>query len=286
MLSPDIGIPVSTSIAQSPSLSETSLGSTIGAAREDSRLNVASEASLREQLKQLKLHERYGLLAAFVTIIVMVIGIGVPVFLHFLEVQEKARQHEQERIELEADTKKQRAFVAEDSAPELFLRDIRADGGSGEYTRFNYFFGNNGKTTATAIIMGAQTLALPRPFGASNDEYDAYAKKQLESMTLVTWPYPELLADHGHTGYLDDDRRLTRKDYQSMLHDNLRVYAFGNLRYPAAGQEERLFRFCVYAYADTHPHRVGRMAIGNCPFEIQPRAATQNTPPAFKRSER
>ena len=235
--------------------------------------------SIWRRLLEAAAHELLGLIVAFVGTVIAAIGICVTINHYAREHQERVREHseqveeagrqrtaqeEQERQR----TLDERRYKAEQDAPQLFLRKMEVRAGVGRYTRFNYMFGNIGNSTAFNVIMNAETLVVRRPIGASNEEFDAAAKQRIGAVKLSSWSYPDVLSKMGHTGYWDDDEKITRREFNAMLKDELRVYAFGYLSYPAAGFGMRKLPFCVYTVDSEGGIGKGSISISNCPFEI------------------
>ena len=225
-----------------------------------------AKLTIRDELQQIKIHERYGMLATALTILIAILGLAVPLIVHKLDEAVKVQQHAIERSERIEDLKKQEAAAAREAAPVLFFERLKAQGGPGQFTRFSYAVANQGKTTATGITMSAQTIVIRRPKGATNDAFDGYAKAQLQAARTETWAYPDLVANHSHSGFFDDDVKISLHDYEKLLSSNERIYAIAKVTYPGiAGQSQRV-DLCMYAFAEAHRKSSDDLTVTNCGF--------------------
>ena len=205
---------------------------------------------LWDELQKLKVHERWGMFIALATFL---FGVGYSALSIGTTIVHNKNEDMHKRVE---------------QAPELFLRDMVARAEPSHYTRFEYAFGNSGKTTASNVLMHAQTLAVPRPHGATDDQYESFARQQLEAKPLQSWPYPDVVGGMQHTGHWEDDTKISAAGFRAMLKDDLRVYTWGYLSYPVPGLEPRLSPFCAYTTFDEGTRMTGIFSVGTCHVQV------------------
>lgn len=89
--------------------------------------------------------------------------------------------------------------------------------------------------------MHAHTLAVQRLKGATDDQYESFARQQLEAKPLQYWPCPDVVGGTQHTGHWENDTKISVAGFRAMLKADLRVYMWGYLSYPVPGFETEVF---------------------------------------------